>query len=385
MFVWNQESSETKRRGGHVGGPSRRAQLVVAVSIAATMVVGNGYVAPSQLGGGFAAAQGGIIDDHGFCQRIEEVTYCTEPEAINMSQRPPEPDEFADYTPSNPLPGSSPSDNRSGGNGQSSSTPRVGQGRTSHVTTRNGQECTTRVIHDPGFPTTRVESCRPIEKEEPKKKEPKKEESGVDDVIQTIAETSCAVGIFKTTYECALAIGKKDPEKIVPCGADIALTGLACGAAIYIAIHGEDERPDALDTSPRTLRMNATAGEQLASVAATSNAAPTVAAPARNEKAGGKGGKRGKSAKGSKGKKRSMAQVRVSGQDSDNNRNHDRANGNKGGGQEHQTRANGHGKGKGPQARGNGHQGHGKGTARGNGHNDHGRGQKNHGKGGKRR
>jgi hypothetical protein len=51
MVKWNQRK---KPRAGIVG---TGAQLVVAASITATMLVGSGYVAPGQLGGGFAAAE----------------------------------------------------------------------------------------------------------------------------------------------------------------------------------------------------------------------------------------------------------------------------------------------------------------------------------------
>jgi hypothetical protein len=208
------------------------------------------------------------------------------------------------------------------------------------------------VIHDPGFPTERVETCRPIQKKESK----------VDEVINTIAGTSCAVGIFKTTFDCALAIGKKDIEKGVACGADIALTGLACGAAIYIELHGDDDRPNAPDASPRTLRMNATPNQ---------NPAPTVVAPTPHEKSGAKGGKRGKNAKGSKGKKRAMTRVQVSNHDDGNGRVQPHAHGNDGRGKGHQARGNGHGKGKA--------------AARGKSHHERGNTHKQHGKGGKRR
>jgi hypothetical protein len=193
--------------------------------------------------------------------------------------------------------------------------------------------------------------------------------------------------VVKTVGDCTFAALSKKGDKIFSCGVSFVTAGLSCGVAIYKWTHDVEDSPDAPATAPRTLRMNATAGEQSASAAPTQNAAPTVATPARDEKAGPKGGKRGKNAKGGKGKKRSLAQVRGSNHDDDNNRTHARANSNQSHGKGHQTRSGNNDKrGKGHDNRGNAKNNQGKG-AKDRGKGDHGRGHGNngHGKGGKRR
>jgi hypothetical protein len=393
MFAWNQERSGAKRRGGHAGGPSRRAQLVVAVSIAATMLVGSGYVASPGTGFGGGPVMAG-----------EDLNKCSHRtgHGDNLNECPPP-----------------------GGGGGTRESPLPSAGNGIRQTNQQERETWDAVLGNHRISLNQSPALDPnSEYSRNKRREggqsgkPKNEavelgpimvypsgEVDIGEISVTpngdvyigdilVAEISEAMLEDAGTCTCEQANQQSDSYSELVwwgggCAASTAASVVTClgivpslgtstagcvvSGGAFVVSCGEfvDGILNKIINKPgsRTLRMNATDAAQPANAAPSQNPSPSgaTAAPEASRKA--KARKGGKGAKGGKGKKRSMAQVRVSSQDDDNNRAHARANDNEG-------RSKGH------QARGNGH---GKGAARGKDNNDRGRRQRNHGKGGKRR
>jgi hypothetical protein len=329
--------TENRNSKPKAGVAARGVQVVMAVSIAATMLIGSGAMTPSM-------AQGG--NNLNTCYRVEEENICVRDGGETIEIRgTPEADPNENYTPSDPLPpNSSTTGSQPGGGNPSSSTPRGGQTGSSRPTTyrKNGKTCEMRVDHGGGT-AVRYEYCYPT----------------TDTIIKE--DALCAATIAVTIAGC----GSLSP---------LCIAGIV---ALFTCDEPADRIIDDIYDHPRTLQ--ATVGGQPASAAPAQKTAQTGAAPARAKKPAAK---RGKGAKGGKGKKRPAAQASAHG---GANGAPARANSTQDRGSGHQTHgANNHHRGQGAQARGNGQQSHGHSAAQRNHRTDRGQ-HAHHSKGGKRR
>jgi hypothetical protein len=371
----------SERRGGF--SLSRRVQLVPAVVIAATMLVGSGYVAPGQVGGGPVAAR--------------EQLYCpTSYQYDELNYDPFYGYSCPDGSPVIVVPWGMPDFDVEIGE------IKVTQTSPNDSFYEDKGDQPTKYGGTGGQPTKGdYLGERGGVRSSPPPGEEKGGSAGQDDVEVEIGKIK--VTPQPSPAECL----RKGKDTALAC---VDLSPATCAVGILETLHCFE--PDSItfpqschESYEATVRclmndrsLRSVSGEESAATAdqATQSNGTSVSTPptSTDRKAGsaknGKGGKKSKSAKGSKGKNRSLAQVRVSTQDDAANRDRARANGHDRRGKGHQARGNSQdARGKGHNRGGNANTGHGKGKgAKDRGRGEHGRGHENNGhngKGGKRR